>query len=257
MSAESAAEGGGVFVADDCISPIERRKHERVSAHLRVRWEGLHGCHDGTASDISIGGCFILTDGRVAQNELLRLEIEFHTGDWVKVWGEVTNWSEGIGFGVRYTEILEEEEAGNYTRAIGHAKALKSAVAALKRLDATVVKKDGSARPASVLGSLAEYNSELMRALPKVNGALAGVPECPKKNSVRLAVQAYVDASRAWAVMSKLPRQGKKSLPELTKLLHKRYAVPPDVAAAMERCEYLPVLNFLWLRGHVHLAFAR
>ena len=49
-------------VAADAIEPIERRRHERVQIYLRVRWEGLFGCYEGTLSDISAGGCFILSE---------------------------------------------------------------------------------------------------------------------------------------------------------------------------------------------------
>jgi PilZ domain len=257
MSTEPTAEEEReiIVVADDCISPIERRSHERVTTNLRVRWEGLLGYHEGTVSDISPGGCFILADGDVALNELLRVEIEFHNGSWVKVWGEVTNRAEGIGFGVRYTEIDADGEDGKYALAIGQAKALKSAVVVLKRLDATVVRRDGNAR-ACILANLAEYNSHLMLVLPKVNRVLVGLPECRKKSSVKLSARAYVDASRAWAVMSKGPRPGEKNFPEVLKLLKERYAAPPEILSALARREHLPVLNFLWLRGYVYLTFA-
>lgn len=255
MSAEAAAgEREVVVVADDCISPIERRIHERVSTNLRVRWEGLLGHHEGVVSDISTGGCFILSEGEVALNELLRIEIEFHNGAWVKVWGEVTNRAEGIGFGVRHTEIDGDGEGGKYALAIGQTKALKSAVTVLKRLDAAVVRRDGNAPPC-VLVNLAEYNSYLMLALPKVNRALAELPECRKKKSIRLSLRAYVDASRAWAVMSKRAQHG-KSFAEVVKLLRGRYAAPTEILEALARSEHLPVLSFLWLRGYIYLTFA-
>lgn len=256
MSAETAAdEREIVVVGDEHISPIERRSHERVSTNLRARWDGLMGSCEGTVGDISPGGCFILTDGEVAQNELLRLEIELHTGSWVKVWGEVTNWSEGIGFGVRYTGMDEDGVEVRYALALGQTKALKSAVTVLKRLDATVVRRDGNAR-ACILVNLAEYNSHLMLALPKVNRVLVGLPECRKKSSIKLSVRAYVDASRAWAAMSKGPRPGEKNFPEVLKLLKERYAAPSEILSALARREHLPVLNFLWLRGYVYLTFA-
>ena len=53
------AEAGG---PDSAVEPVERRRHERIQIYLRVRWEGLFGCYDGTLSDISAGGCFILSE---------------------------------------------------------------------------------------------------------------------------------------------------------------------------------------------------
>ena len=74
-----------VPVDADSILPIERRQHERVIAYLRARWEGMLGCHEGTVSDISAGGCFIMSDAMPAAKELLRLEIELHSGEWIKM----------------------------------------------------------------------------------------------------------------------------------------------------------------------------
>src|SRR3712207_7055588 len=52
--------------------PIERRRHERVQIYLRVRWEGLFGCYEGTLSDISAGGCFVLSEQTTTLRELDR-----------------------------------------------------------------------------------------------------------------------------------------------------------------------------------------
>ncbi|HZT57786.1 MAG TPA: PilZ domain-containing protein, partial [Pyrinomonadaceae bacterium] len=182
-----------VWVDDDCILPIERRLHERVIAYLRVRWEGMLGSHEGTVSDISEGGCFVMSDAAPSARELLRLEIELHTGEWIKMWGEVTNIFDGIGFGIRYTEIDEEVEPGKYDKGIKQIRALKSAVAALKKFDASVVRRYGGESVAILVG-LAEYNSLLMLTLPKVNKGMLSLPDCRKKTSLKLAVEAYADA---------------------------------------------------------------
>ena len=253
----TASEENGlvVVVDDDSILPVERRQHERITTYLKARWEGLLGCYEGTVSDISPGGCFILSDKVATANELLRLEIELHSGEWIKVWGEVTNCFDGIGFGVRYTEIDEDEGQASYEEAIGHTRALKSAVAALKKLDASVVKRNGG-EAATILVSFTEYKSLLLLALPKVNKGLLKLPECRKKTSVKLSVQAYVDAGRAWAVMSKGPQTAATQFLEMTKLLKERYDAPPDIILALRKCEQLAVLNHLWLRGCIYLSFA-
>src|SRR5688572_26244494 len=99
MSSVADTANAEVIVLDaDAVNPIERRRHERVNIYLKARWEGLLGNHEGTLSDISAGGCFILSESQTMLRELIRLEIELHTGEWVKVWGEVTNQFEGVGF---------------------------------------------------------------------------------------------------------------------------------------------------------------
>lgn len=252
----ASKESGLVVVVDsDSIVPVERRQHERIITYLRARWEGLLGCHEGTLSDLSSGGCFILSDVIASPNELLRLDIELHSDEWVKVWGEVTNCFDGIGFGIRYTEIDEDVGQGGYDKAIGHTRALKSAVAALKKFDASVIRRNGN-ESAAILVSFAEYKSLLLLALPKVNKGLLNLPECRKKTTIKLSVQAYVDASRAWAIMSKGPQTANKQFLEMTMLLKDRYDASPDIIAAFRRCEHLTVLNHIWVRGYIYLAFA-
>jgi hypothetical protein len=196
-----------------------------------------------------------MSDATPAAKELLRLEIELHTGEWVKVWGEVTNRFDGIGFGVRYTEIDEELEPGKYDKGIGHIRALKAAVAALKKFDASVVRRN-AAESVSILVSLAEYNSLLMLTLPKVNKGMLNLPECRKKTSIKLSVEAYADAGRAWAIMSKGPQSAANRFTTMEALLRDRYAAPPDIIEAFLRGEHRPVLNHFWVRGYIYLAFA-
>jgi hypothetical protein len=252
----TAPKSGEIISVDsDSILPIERRQHERITVYLRARWEGLLGCYEGTLSDISAGGCFIMSDDIPAAKELLRLEIELHSGEWVKVWGEVTNRFEGIGFGIRYTEIVEEFEPGKYDKAIGHAKALKSAVAALKKFDASVIKRNAD-ESVSILVSLSEYNYLLMLTLPRVNKDIATLSECRKKTSIRLSVESYVDAGRAWAVMSKGAQSASNQFTAMAALLKDRYVAPPEIIQAFVRGDHLLVLNHLWVRSYIYLAFA-
>lgn len=242
-----------IVVDSDSILPIERRQHERLTTYLKARWEGMLGCYEGTLSDISAGGCFILSDGAVTPNELLRLEIELHSGEWVRVWGEVANCFEGIGFGIRYTGIDEDED--KYNKAITHTRALKSVVSVLKKLDASVVKRNGN-ESATVLVSFAEYKSLLLLVLPKINKGLLNLPECPKRTSIKLSVQAYMDAGRIWAIMSKGQQPEGKQFVEMEKLLQERYDAPTNIIEAFQRCQHLIVLNYLWVRGYIYLAFS-
>lgn len=237
----------------DSVSPVERRRHERLSVYLRVRWEGLRGRFEGTLSDISAGGCFILTEGPAAMRELVRLEIELHTGAWVRVWAEVTNQFAGVGFGVMYTEF-EEEDAGKFKLSLAHTKALKLAAEALKKVD-------GAFRPGGDEEFYVpqverhEYKALIALALPVVNKTLLELPECQKKSSLRLSVQAYVDLLRVWTVMSEGIAAAPRNFVEAYKCVKDKYRAPVDVLEAMKRADLPPVLTFLRQKARIYFTF--
>src|SRR5687768_6818404 len=125
-AAEVAGHESEIIAVDaEMIEPLERRQHERLQIYLRVRWEGLLGSYEGTVSDISAGGCFVLGESKTTLRELIRLEVELHDGEWVKVWGEVTNHFPGVGFGVRYTEVDDEDE-GKFSLSLAQTRSIKA-----------------------------------------------------------------------------------------------------------------------------------
>ena len=234
-------------------SRVERRRHERLSVHLRARWEGSRGYHEGTISDISAGGCFILSEGHAGMRELVKLEIELHTGAWVRVWAEVTNQFAGVGFGARYTEF-EEEDAGKFKLSLEHTRALKLSAAALKKVD-------GAFRPAGDEEFYVprverhEYKALIALALPVVNKTLLELPECQKKSSLRMSVQAYVDLLRVWTVMSEGMAAGPRNFVEAYKCVKDKYKAPIDVLEAMKRGDFPPVLTFLRQKARIYFTF--
>src|SRR5947207_7143125 len=198
-TAADAVSDEPIVLDPDSVELAERRRHERVNTYLRVRWEGLLGCYEGTVSDISAGGCFVLSESPTTLREVVRLEMEVHTGAWVKIWGEVTNQFPGVGFGVRYTEVDDEDES-KFTLTIEQTKSIKSGVAALKKVNLYFVRSDGEDVPPSRLDRR-EYKARLVLALHKVNETLLDLPECQKKTALRLSVQTYADLYRVWAAM--------------------------------------------------------
>jgi hypothetical protein len=243
-----------VLVDPENIMPAERRRHERLSVYLRVKWEGLLGRYEGMLSDISAGGCFILTDEKVLVRELLRLEIQLHTGEWVRVWGEVSNSFPPVGFGVMYTEVDDEDGEQRLHITLGQTKLIHSAVAALKRLDESSVKRKHGDGGVIVIG-LREYKSKLLLALPHVNRALIGLPDCQKKTALHRSVQAYADAGRVWAAMTEGGADA-KAVAAGYKNLKETYEAPPDVLEALLKGDFPPVLQFLWQKGYICLTFA-
>ena len=80
--------------------------------NLNVRWDGNFDQREGTVTDISTGGCFVLTAGEVSPMELIEIEIEFPTeGGRVRLWGQVMYFIEEIGFGLRFAGINDEQFA--------------------------------------------------------------------------------------------------------------------------------------------------
>lgn len=88
----------------------DRRTDERVSLNLPVRWDGLAGTSEARIEDLSLGGCFVNTRGRVDVGELVGLEITLPSGEPLLLRGEVTSYQAGIGFGVVFPFLTGEEE---------------------------------------------------------------------------------------------------------------------------------------------------
>jgi hypothetical protein len=52
-----------------------RRSDDRIAANLTAKWGGLAGDHEGRIEDLSLGGCFVNTTGRVDVGEIVGVEI--------------------------------------------------------------------------------------------------------------------------------------------------------------------------------------
>src|SRR6266496_1635599 len=87
-----------------------RRQDERVSINLPAKWDGLSGGDEARVEDLSMGGCFINTRGRVDTGEIISLAIKLPSGEWLELRGEVTSYQPGIGFGLVFTFLTDDEE---------------------------------------------------------------------------------------------------------------------------------------------------
>ncbi|MFN6963292.1 MAG: PilZ domain-containing protein [Pyrinomonadaceae bacterium] len=87
----------------------DRRRHSRYRVSFDVEWEGPSGRFGGTINDISRTGCYILTDGDVDDGD--RISIDFSLGDLGReaFTAEVANFAFDIGFGVRFTDLSQEQ----------------------------------------------------------------------------------------------------------------------------------------------------
>jgi hypothetical protein len=87
-----------------------RRSDERVSTNLPAKWGGVTGDHEGRIEDLSLGGCFVNTTGRADVGEVVGVEIKLPSGEWLELRGEVTSYQIGIGFGLLFSFLTDEEE---------------------------------------------------------------------------------------------------------------------------------------------------
>jgi PilZ domain len=89
----------------------ERRRHKRVTLRLPVKWDALSGAYEARIDDISLSGCFVNTPGRVEMNEIVSLEVQLPSSEWLALRGEVKSYQPGIGFGILFTFLTEDEES--------------------------------------------------------------------------------------------------------------------------------------------------
>lgn len=87
-----------------------RRSDERISTNLAVRLDGQSGGHEARIEDLSLGGCFVNTTGLADQGQVVSLSIKLPSGEWLPLRGEVVSFQQGIGFGVLFSLLTDEEE---------------------------------------------------------------------------------------------------------------------------------------------------
>ena len=88
-----------------------RRSNNRLGINLRARWDGISGQQEARIGDISLGGCYVDSLSRVEVGEFVALEVELPSGEWLPLRGEITTCQEGVGFGIQFVALTEEEQA--------------------------------------------------------------------------------------------------------------------------------------------------
>ena len=88
----------------------ERRNTHRKKVLLEARWESMSRRHEARVDDVSLGGCFVNTYGHVEPDETIELQILLPSGEWLPLKGTVASYHPGVGFGLSFTLLNEEEE---------------------------------------------------------------------------------------------------------------------------------------------------
>lgn len=89
--------------------PNERRSSSRKRLLLEAKWESMSGTHEARVDDLSLGGCFVNTVARVELNEAVKLQIQIPSGEWLPLRGHVASYQPGVGFGLSFASLSEDE----------------------------------------------------------------------------------------------------------------------------------------------------
>src|ERR1700750_165159 len=89
----------------------DRRSAPRARVKLAARWGGVVSRANGTVTDLSRSGCFVLSGGKVEVKELVWIEIQLTDRQAVNFWAEVVNQATEIGFALKFNSSSPEDEA--------------------------------------------------------------------------------------------------------------------------------------------------
>ena len=89
----------------------ERRAHHRVTTKLTVMWEGLLINNHALMTDVSPGGCYINSVGRVSLDEHIRVDTILVSRADLHLEGSVAHRQWPLGFGLRFANLTDEKAA--------------------------------------------------------------------------------------------------------------------------------------------------
>lgn len=90
----------------------DRRSKPRLNISLDAVWERTNDAETAKISNLSEGGCFLDTVGEVRQGEIVGFRVLMpDADDWLYLEGEVRHYISGIGFGVQFTELNDDQQA--------------------------------------------------------------------------------------------------------------------------------------------------
>src|SRR5215208_5040318 len=93
----------------------ERRSKPRLSVNLDAVWHGGEEKHSAQITDLSEGGCYLDTVGEVMAGEIVAFRVLLPADDWLYLAREVGHHRHGLGFGVQFVD-LNEEQVENLSR---------------------------------------------------------------------------------------------------------------------------------------------
>ena len=87
----------------------ERRAKPRLSVNLDAVWDREEQRQSARITDLSEGGCYLDTVGQVMSGEIVAFRVLLPDGDWLYLEGEVRHHRHGLGFGVQFVDLNDEQ----------------------------------------------------------------------------------------------------------------------------------------------------
>ena len=88
---------------------VNRRSAKRYTITIDIEWELAGERHPGTISDLSEGGCFVLTGVEVNDGDEVGLFLPIGDGMKVQYVSKVTNHEPEIGFAAKFAQVSEAQ----------------------------------------------------------------------------------------------------------------------------------------------------
>jgi len=88
----------------------DRRSRPRLRVSLDAVWERTGDAPPTRITNLSDGGCFLDTVGEVRQGEIVAFRVLMPDEDWLYLEGEVRHFVRGIGFGVQFVDLNDEQQ---------------------------------------------------------------------------------------------------------------------------------------------------
>lgn len=98
-----------ISAVESQIMTDERRSNSRKRILLEAKWESMSHAHEARVDDVSLGGCFVNTYGRVELGEPVNLQILMSSGEWLALRGYVASYQPGVGFGMSFEPLAEDD----------------------------------------------------------------------------------------------------------------------------------------------------
>jgi PilZ domain len=86
----------------------DRRSKPRLSVNLDASWDREHPAR---ITNLSEGGCYLDTVGEVMRGEIVGFRVLLPDGDFLYLEGEVRHYTAGVGFGVQFIDLNDEQQA--------------------------------------------------------------------------------------------------------------------------------------------------
>ncbi len=85
------------------------RQQKRIAISLTIELEASSGNREARMSDLSMNGCYIDTITSVRLDENVRFTLSLPDGRREELSGEVIYMHEGIGFGLRFNDLSDDQ----------------------------------------------------------------------------------------------------------------------------------------------------